>query len=80
MDSYEAFFDEYINFMKAMSDDPANMTMLLKYTAMMTQYADTMEKLEAIDESRLSPADDAYYIEVMARIEVKMLQAAQYMQ
>ena len=80
MDSYEAFFDEYIAFMKAMSDDPSNTTMLLKYAAMMTQYAETMEKLDAIDESKLSPADDAYYIEVMARIEVKLLQAAQYMQ
>ncbi len=80
MDSYESFFDEYIDFMKAMSRDPTNTTLLLRYTAVMTQYAETMEKLEAIDESRLSPADDAYYIEVMARIEVKMLQAAQYMQ
>ena len=80
MDSYEAFFDEYIDFMKAMSEDPTNMTMLLRYTAMMAQYAETMEKLDAIDESKLSPADDAYYIEVMARIEVKLMQAAQYMQ
>ena len=80
MDSYEAFFDEYIAFMKAMSDDPSNMAMLLKYASMMTQYAETTEKLDAIDESKLSPADDAYYIEVMARIEVKLLQAAQYMQ
>ena len=46
---------------------------------MMAQYTETMEKLEAIDERKLSPADDAYYIEVMARIEVKLLQAAQYM-
>ncbi len=44
------------------------------------QYTGTMEKLDAIDESKLSPADDAYYIEVMARIEVKLLQASQYMQ
>ena len=80
MDSYEAFFDEYIDFMKAMSEDPSNMTMLLRYTAMMAQYSETMEKLDAIDESKLSPADDAYYIEVMARIEVKLMQAAQYMQ
>ena len=80
MDSYEAFFDEYIAFMKAMSDDPNNTAMLLKYATMMMQYAETMEKLDAIDESKLSPADDAYYIEVMARIEVKLLQASQYMQ
>ena len=80
MDSYEAFFDEYIAFMKAMSDDPNNTAMLLKYATMMMQYTETMEKLDAIDESKLSPADDAYYIEVMARIEVKLLQASQYMQ
>ena len=80
MDSYEAFFDEYIAFMKAMSDDPNNTAMLLKYATMMMHYSETMEKLDAIDESKLSPADDAYYIEVMARIEVKLLQASQYMQ
>ena len=80
MDSYEAFFDEYIAFMKAMSDDPNNTAMLLKYASMMMQYTETMEKLDAIDERTLSPADDAYYIEVMARIEVKLLQASQYMQ
>ena len=80
MDSYEAFFDEYIAFMKAMSDDPNNTAMLLKYATMMMQYTETMEKLDAIDESKLSPADDAYYIEVMARIEVKLLEASQYIQ
>ena len=80
MDSYEAFFDEYIAFMKAMSEDPNNTAMLLKYATMMMQYTETMEKLDAIDESKLSPADDAYYIEVMARIEVKLLEAAQYTQ
>ena len=80
MDSYEAFFDEFIVFLKAMSEDSDGTAALLNYAAMMMQYAETVEKLDAIDESRLSPADDAYYIEVMARIEVKLLQAAQYMQ
>ena len=79
MDSYEAFFNEYCEFMKAMSDDPTNFNYLLEYTDMLTQYADTMEKLDAIDEKELSPADDAYYIEVMARIEIKLLEAAGYM-
>lgn len=79
MDSYETFFDEYCEFMKNMSDDPTNFDYLLQYADMMTQYADTMEKLDAIDETELSLADDAYYIEVMARIEVKLLEAANYM-
>ena len=79
MDSYEAFFDEYCEFMKAMSDDPTNFNYLLEYADMMTQYTDTMEKLDAIDETELSPADDAYYIEAMARINVKLLEAANNM-
>ena len=80
MDSYEAFFDEYCDFMQTMADDPTDMTVLLRYADFMSQYADTMEKLDAIDETELSPADDAYYIEVMARINVKLLEAANYMQ
>ena len=80
MDSYEAFFDEYIAFMKAVSDDPTNTAMLLRYAAMMMKYTETVEKLEAIDESRLSPADDAYYLEVLMRIQVKLLEAVQYTQ
>lgn len=80
MDSYEAFFDEFIDFLKVMSDDSDDIGTLLRYASMMMKYGETLEKLEAIDESKLSPADDAYYIEVMARIELKLLEAAYYMQ
>ena len=79
MDSYEAFFDEYCDFMKKMSDDPTDFTILMEYADVMTRYADIMDKLDAIDEDELSPADEAYYIESMARIEVKLLEAANYM-
>ena len=79
MDSYEAFFDEYCDFMKSMSDDPTDLSYLMEYADMMSLYADMMEKLDSIDEDSLSPADDAYYIEVTARIEVKLLEAANYM-
>ena len=79
MDSYEAFFDEYCDFMKKMSDDPTDFTILMEYADVMTRYADIMDKLDAIDEDELSPADEAYYIEAMARIEVKLLEAANYM-
>ena len=80
MDSCEAFFDEYVAFLKTMSEDPTNAAVLMRYASMMLQYSDTMEKLDAIDETQLSPADDAYYLEVMTRIDVKLLQAEQYMQ
>ena len=56
------------------------MDYLLQYAEMTTRYADSIEKLDAIGETELSPAGDAYYIEVMSRIEVKLLEAANYMQ
>ena len=77
MDSYEAFFDEYVDFMKNYDED--NMTDLGaygKYASLMTQYADVMEKLDAIDEEELTAEEDAYYIEVMARINKKLLEVA----
>ena len=77
MDSYEAFFDEYVEFMESLSESPDDITLLMQYAGFMSRFASTMEALDAIDETALSPADDAYYIEVMARIDMKLLQAAQ---
>ncbi len=72
MDSYEAFFDKYIKFMKKYenSDDVAGM--LGDYADYMTKYADYMQKLDDIDTDELSAADAAYYAEVQARIVKKL--------
>lgn len=72
MDSYEEFFNEYVEFMQSYmnSDDMAGM--LIKYASMMSKYADMMDALDSIDESELSTADYAYYIEVTARITQNM--------
>lgn len=82
MDSYEAFFDEYVEFMKKYetmldSDNPmAALTWLSEYTSWLNRYAETMDKLNDIDEDSLSVADYAYYIDVMARINKKLLEVA----
>lgn len=76
MDSYEAFFDEYIDFMSKMSTTDSSAEMLSEYSEYMTKYADTMQKMDSIDEDKLSPADDAYYLEVMARITEKLTKAS----
>ncbi len=72
MDDYEAFFDSYVEFMK--SYDATDMTMLTKYIDMLSKYTDAMNALDAIDESQLTPQEDAYYLEVMLRIEKKLLE------
>ena len=71
MDSYEDFFDEYVAFMK--SYNSSDVSMLVRYTSLLTQYQETMEKMDAIDENSLSTADQAYYITVHSRITQKLL-------
>lgn len=74
MDSYEAFFDEYVKFMKKYESSTDTVNMLADYLSYMTQYAEAMEKLDEIDNGSLSAAEALYYSEVMARIEAKLLE------
>lgn len=76
MDSYEQFFDQYVEFMKEYKDSGDSVSMLADYTKMMEQYSDTMNKLNAVDQNSLSAADEAYYIEVMGRITQKLASVA----
>lgn len=74
MDSYEAFFDEYIEFMKKYKNDPTNLDYLTDYADYMAKYTDYIKKLEEIDEDSLSEADLIYYTEVNSRITKKLLE------
>ena len=77
MDSYEEFFDEYAEFMKKYSESDNAAAMLMDYTNYMMKYADTMEKLDQIKSEELTLQEEQYYIEVMARIQKKLLEASQ---
>lgn len=72
MDSYEAFFDEYIAFMKKYEENPSDLSMISEYADYLTKYSDYISKLNEIDEDKLTPADLAYYTEVNARIMKKL--------
>ena len=76
MDSLEAFFDEYVDFMNTYLNAASSgdvMGMLSKYMNFLSKYADAMSELEDIDEVNLSAADYAYYVEVYGRIMQKLL-------
>jgi hypothetical protein len=75
MDEYEAFFDEYVEFMQkyAASDNPV--ALMSEYLEFMQKYTKYMEALDAIDESTLSDADALYFAQVNLRIEEKLLAA-----
>jgi hypothetical protein len=77
MVSYEAFFDEYVVFMEKYAKSSNQSGMLMDYLDYMTKYADAMQKLEGIDEKKLTRQEDAYYVEVSLRINQKLIKVAQ---
>ena len=80
MDTYEAFFDEYIAFMKKYAEsDGTDLTLLADYADYMSQYTETMEAFEAWENKDLNTAETAYYIEVQTRISQKLLEVAEQM-
>ena len=74
MDSYEAFMDSYIEFMEAY--DGSSIDMMVKYTELLGKYTEWVKKVDDMDTSAMSKADEAYYFEVMMRVEQKLLKAS----
>lgn len=77
LDSYEAFFDEYIAFMEKYANSDNAIGMLTDYLAYLERYAETMEKLDALDDGEMSTEESLYYMEVQTRITQKLAAAAQ---
>ena len=75
MDDYEAFYDEYIQFMKKYNSGKGDATKMLNdYNKLIKKEKKWLKSMEAIDVDELSTADEAYYLLVTARVEGKLLQ------
>ena len=72
MDAYEAFYKDYVDFMKKYMANPTDMSLLSNYADMMTDAADMDGKFEAWDQSEMNSAELSYYLDVSARV-LKML-------
>lgn len=77
MDSYEAFYDEYCDFIKKYNENPDDLSMLTEYADMMTQLTDMNEKFAAWEDEDLNTEELNYYIEVNSRITQKLLEAGE---
>lgn len=75
MEEYEAFFDEYVEFMQQFKKNPSDLSLLTKYMTFLSKYNDAMQAMENIGKEELSPQELALYTEVMLRIESKLLKA-----
>lgn len=76
MDSYEAFMDEYVEFMTKYQSSDNSISMLADYAEYAKQYAELAEKLDKVDQNELTNEELAYYLEVTSRVTQKLAQIA----
>ncbi len=76
MDDYEKFIDDYIAFMEKYNSSGNPVSMAADYAKMVADYATMTAKIDAIDEDSLTEEEDLYFIEVMNRVNEKLLNAA----
>ena len=76
LDSYEAFFDEYCEFMKKYMESPDDLNLLMYYASYVSKYTEVMESMDKLGEVEMSDAELKYYIEVTNRINQKLLDVA----
>ncbi|MBQ8945950.1 MAG: hypothetical protein IJ058_03965 [Lachnospiraceae bacterium] len=78
LDEYESFMNDYCDFMKKYAENPANaISMLSDYTEMLNRYTEFASKIDNLDTSNMSTADYEYYLDVLNRVEKKLLQVTQ---
>ena len=78
MDDYEAWFDHYCEVMKKYKENPTDLNLMSEVTDLLSEETTMLEQMENMDESEMNSAELAYYIEVTARIEKKLLEVADY--
>ena len=76
MDDYEAWFDHYCDVMQRYKEDSSNLELLSEMTDLLTEETTMLEEMENMDQSEMNIAELAYYLEVTARIEKKLLEVA----
>ena len=73
LDTYEAFIDEYVDFMHSYMENPLDFSLLAQYADFLEKYEDMTDLIDEIDEDELSNEELKYYIDFTARISKKMV-------
>lgn len=76
MDAYEAFMDDYVEFMKKYQDNPTDLSLLADYAKFMSDYSDYSEAFAEWEDEDLNDAELEYYMEVLNRVNKKLLEVA----
>ena len=76
MDSYEAYMDEYVTFMKKYNSNSSDLSLITQYAEVMKKYTEATKDFEKWGDKDLSKEEEAYYIDVQARVTKKLLEVA----
>lgn len=76
MDDYEAWFDHYCEVMKKYEENPSDMELISEMTDLLAEETTMLDQMKKMDQSEMNTAELAYYLEVTARIEKKLLEVA----
>lgn len=74
VDTLEAYFQEWADFMKTY--DSNDLSMLADYTSLMARYVDAMRVWETIDESKMDAKEKKYYNTVLLRVNKILVDTA----
>ena len=75
MDAYEAFIDEYIEFMELYNQNPSDTELMTQYLDYMTKYNEYMTTISNLKNDDMTDEELAYYLEVTNRCSQKLIQA-----
>ena len=75
IDAYEAFIDEYCEFITVYSDDPTNAELIAEYLEFVVKLEEEERKIDALDKD-LTEEEDVYYTGVLLRCSEKLNEAA----
>lgn len=74
MDSYEAYIDEYVDFMNRYFASDDMLSMMSEYNDMLSKYSEMSEAFNEWDSEDMNDAELSYYLDVVTRTTTKMLE------
>ena len=73
MDSYESFYNEYVDLLKQYKANPTDFSILTKYMSMLSKVEEIDAAFKAWDSSDMTSEELKYYLEVSTRIQKKLV-------
>ena len=73
MDSYESFYNEYVDLLNQYMANPTDFSILTKYMSMLSKLEEIDTAFKAWDSSDMTSEELKYYLEVSTRIQKKLV-------